>query len=256
MLSRATVSTLCAPDVAAAINAAMGVNAADFDAAEVYGMVMVVDDSGSIRNSRLEDTMRIGVNTVRDSLMGSAARDQILACLKYLNDTRCGRPPIYPWGPLNGLPVLDGHNYQANGGTPLYDETIIAAGVLLAKWREFADQGIPFRGALLVPTDGIDEHSSHLISDVAPVIADLRRYETSFIPMVMGISDGSQSSKAEFTRVAREMGFEDKWILTTDNSPSEIRRAFEVASRASKAASQGAASFSQTAAGGFGGFGA
>ena len=66
------------------------------------------------------------------------------------------------------------------------------------------------------------------------------------IVAAMGISDGI----TDFRAVFRDMGIEDRWILTPGNNPSEIRRAFQVFSQSAVRASQ-AASFSQGAAGGF-----
>ena len=62
----------------------------------------------------------------------------------------------------------------------------------------------------------------------------------------MGISDGT----TDFRAVFREMGIEDRWILTPGNNPSEIRKAFQVFSQSAVRASQ-AASFSQGAISGF-----
>jgi hypothetical protein len=81
---------------------------------------------------------------------------------------------------------------------------------------------------------------------VAALVADLERAE-SHIVAAMGISDGS----TDFRRVFCEMGINDRWVLTPGNSPSEIRKAFQVFSQSAVRASQ-SASFSQTALGGFG----
>jgi hypothetical protein len=66
------------------------------------------------------------------------------------------------------------------------------------------------------------------------------------IVAAMGISDGT----TDFRSVFREMGIEDRWILTPGNNPSEIRKAFQVFSQSAVRASQ-AASFSSSALGGF-----
>jgi hypothetical protein len=63
----------------------------------------------------------------------------------------------------------------------------------------------------------------------------------------IGIADGSTDFKAVFG----EMGIRDEWILTPKNSPSEIRRAFQMLSQSATRASQSATTFSQAAMGGF-----
>ena len=73
--------------------------------------------------------------------------------------------------------------------------------------------------------------------------------QETHIVAAMGIDDGGLT---DFRSVFREMGFHDEWILTPANNPSDIRRAFQVFSQSAVRASQGAASFSQTAQGGSG----
>ncbi len=69
------------------------------------------------------------------------------------------------------------------------------------------------------------------------------------IVAAMGIDDGS----TDFRKVFSDMGIPDEWILTPGNTESEIRKAFQLFSQSAVRASQNAASFSQTAMGGFGG---
>jgi len=82
---------------------------------------------------------------------------------------------------------------------------------------------------------------------VAALVKDLQRAENHIVA-AMGISDGSM----DFRKVFREMGIDDKWILTPGQSAQEIRQAFQVFSQSAVRVSQGAASFSRTALGGFG----
>ncbi len=64
----------------------------------------------------------------------------------------------------------------------------------------------------------------------------------------MGIDNGSTNVQDFF----REMGIRDEWVITPKNSKNDIRKAFQVFSQSAVRASQGAASFSKTALGGFG----
>ena len=63
----------------------------------------------------------------------------------------------------------------------------------------------------------------------------------------MGIDDGA----TPFRDVFREMGIEDRWILTPKSESGEIRRAFRMFSQSAIRASQHAGAFSRAAAGGF-----
>ena len=61
---------------------------------------------------------------------------------------------------------------------------------------------------------------------------------------------GAPARGVDLRAIFREMGIEDRWILTPGNNPSEIRKAFQVFSQSAVRASR-AASFSQGAVGGF-----
>jgi activator of 2-hydroxyglutaryl-CoA dehydratase len=84
---------------------------------------------------------------------------------------------------------------------------------------------------------------------LAPLVETLLRAEMHIIA-AMGIDDGSTN----FRQVFSDMGIPANWILTPQNNPSEIRKAFAFASQSAVRASQaaGGAGFSQVAAGGFG----
>ena len=244
LVSQATAESLNAPDVGRTIRAALGVDANQFDSSEVYASIIMLDDSGSIRFGNNAQVLRDGANLVIQGLRESESRDDIIISILTINGD-----VIYPFGPLENCPELNDKNYNPNKGTPLYDAMITGSGLMIAKWREFAALGATFRGSILFVTDGADEHSTNGASDVKPVIEDLLMRET-FIPMFMGIDDG----RTKFEEVAKDCGIPDQWILTPGNTASEIRKAFAVASRVSKTASQGAKGFSQVATGG--GFGA
>jgi hypothetical protein len=137
-------------------------------------------------------------------------------------------------------------NYDANQGTPLYDQSVVLLGSVVAKTQEFSENGVVARSVTLIITDGADQHSARAkAKDVAALVKDMARAEAHIVA-AMGISDGT----TDFHKVFREMGIEDRWILTPGNNPSEIRKAFQVFSQSAVRASQ-AATFSQAAISGF-----
>lgn len=143
---------------------------------------------------------------------------------------------------------LDAHNYDPNGGTPLYDESVALLATVLAKQQEFAQNGVPCRTVTCIITDGADEHSRKAgAPQIAILVKDMLKAETHII-FTMGIDNGA----CDFKRVFKEMGLEDQWILTPSNNASDIRKAFQVFSQSAVRASQGATAFSKTALGGFG----
>ncbi len=142
---------------------------------------------------------------------------------------------------------MNSSNYDPNQGTPLYDQTAILLATVLAKSQEFSDNGVPCRTVTLLITDGEDVHSMRQnAASVKKIIKDMLRSENHIIA-AMGIDNGNTN----FHQIFEEMGILPEWILTPGNDHGEIRKAFQVFSQSAVRASQGAASFSQTAGGGF-----
>ncbi|MBU2036718.1 hypothetical protein KJ866_00710 [Patescibacteria group bacterium] len=246
-LSAGAINALTVVDLGAQIQPALGISALDVQASEVVIVSMKIDDSGSISAAGNEQSVRDGHNIVVDALGESKQIDNILVQTSYLNGKI-----LYPYVLLDQAKRMDGRNYQANGGTPLYDETMVLLATVMVKYLEFADQGVPARTISLIVTDGRDEHSRKVL-DPAPikkVVTEMLKKERHIIAG-MGIGQ-TQDDKDFFRDIFQRMGLRDEWILTPDNTPSEIRKAFQVFSQSSVRASRSAASFSKTAAGGFG----
>jgi hypothetical protein len=243
-LSATSLQALSIPDLGAQIQAGLGIRPDDVQASEVVLVTLMPDDSGSIRIGGNADAVRSGHNLVLDALLASKQKEGILAHTRYLNGF-----VLFPYCPVEQAIRMDANNYEPNQGTPLYDQSVVLLGTVLAKAREFADAGVPARTVTLIITDGDDQHStrSHA-TDVATLVKDLGAAE-SHIVAAMGVADGH----TDFRRVFREMGIEDRWILTSGNSATEIRRAFQMFSQSAVRASQSAAAFGKAALGGFGG---
>jgi hypothetical protein len=240
VLSPAAYQTLTVIDLGAQIRAGLGVCVDDVQASEVVLLTMMPDDSGSIRFAGNEGAVRDGHNAVLDALKASKQRDGILAHTRYLNGSI-----LFPYRAIDQAEKMTKQNYQAIGGTPLYDQSIVLLGGVLAKAQEFSLNGVVARSVTLIITDGADAGSVRRPKDVAAIVRDMLRSENHIIAG-MGIADGS----TDFVRVFRDMGIEDRWILTPTASSSDIRKAFQVFSQSAVRASQ-AAAFSKTALAGF-----
>lgn len=236
------MQVLAIPDLGAQIQAGLGVSVDDVTSSEVVLVTMLVDDSGSIDSSGNAQVVRDGVNLVMSALASSKQGSGILLSVRYLNGQI-----LAPYAPLEQVPNLDSANYDPRGGTPLYDESIVTLGTVVAKTQEFLDAGVGCRSVTLIVSDGADLHSRrNKPADVAKVVKDMRLTE-SHIVAAMGIDDGS----TDFRSVFANMGMDPKWILTPGNSPTEVRSAFQVFSQSAVRASQSAANFSAAAGAGF-----
>lgn len=230
-------------DIGAQIQAGLGIAPDDVPSSEVVLVTLMPDDSGSIRFGGNAEAVRTGHNLVVEALLQSKQKDDILAHTRYLNGF-----VLYPYRKVADAVRMTSQNYDPNLGTPLYDQTVVLLGTVLAKTREFQQSGVPARTVTLLITDGADMHSSvQTAASVRAVVTDMLKLE-GHVVAAMGI----QEPGTDFRRVFREMGIPDQWILTPGNTQKEIRKAFQTFSQSAVRASQAAGSFSQTALGGFG----
>lgn len=242
-LSASGAQALQVVDLGALIQAGLGVSVDNVMTSEVTLVTQLIDDSGSIRFAGNARAVREGHNLVLEALQSSRQANGILAHTRYLNGS-----VLFPYCLIDQAVRMDAHNYNPNGGTPLYDQTAVILGTVVAKMQEFEENNVPVRAVTLIITDGHDEGSRQQTpASLRPLINDLLRTERHIIA-AMGIDDGA----TDFRRVFREMGLEDRWILTPQNTASEIRAAFQLFSQSAVRASQSGAGFSQTAVGGFG----
>jgi hypothetical protein len=230
-------------DIGAQIQAGLGIAPDDVPSSEVVLVTMMPDDSGSIRFAGNAEVVRSGHNLVIESLLASKQKDDVLVHTRYLNGL-----VLYPYTRLEDAVRMTGQNYDPDQGTPLYDQTVVLLGTVLAKAREFEAAGVPARTITLLITDGADCHSAlQTPAAVKAIVSDLLRMETHIVA-AMGINDGS----TDFRRVFRQMGVPDQWILVPGNTQSEIRKAFRAFSQSAVRVSQTAGSLASAALGGFG----
>lgn len=230
-------------DIGAQIQAGLGIAPDDVPSSEVVLVTMMPDDSGSIRFGANAEAVRSGHNLVIEALLQSKQREDVLVHTRYLNGF-----VLYPYRKLADAVRMTSQNYDPNMGTPLYDQTVVLLGTVLAKAREFEQSGVPARAVTLIITDGADMHSAlQTPASVRAVVEDMLKME-SHIVAAMGIADGG----TDFRRVFGDMGIPDEWILTPGKTQSEIRKAFHSFSQSAVRASQAAGNFGRAALGGFG----
>ncbi len=230
-LSKEALDKLDVVDVGAQIQAGLGLSIDDVGSSEVVLLTMMPDDSSSIQHAGNTDAVREGHNFVLEALGASKQAGEVLAHTRYLNGH-----VLFPYTQLAHAQKLTAANYDPRLGTPLYDQSVVLLGTVVAKAQELAQAGIAVRTVTLIITDGADCGSTRCkAADVAAIVRDMLAQE-SHIVAAMGIKDGS----TDFKRVFREMGIPDRWILTPGNSASEVRRAFQVFSQSAVRAAAGA----------------
>ena len=141
-------------DFGAQIQNGMGLTPDDVPSAEVVLVTMMPDDSGSIKFAGNAQAVRDGHNHVLDALGAAKQQADVLVHNRYLNGH-----VLYPYTRVDAATKMSSRNYNPNQGTPLYDQTVVLLGTVLAKTQEFEDCGVPVRSVTLIITDGGDCHS-------------------------------------------------------------------------------------------------
>jgi len=248
IISGKAIQALNIPDMGAQIQAGLGIDVDDVPASETTLVAMLIDDSPSINGiPNGPQAVCTGQNMMIDSLVNSKQKDSILTGTWLLNDDN----PVQPFIDVeNSIRLKENDNYYTRGCTPLYRKANLVLGTTVAKMQEFADNGVACRAVVVIVTDGYDEDYSNTgrtvqASDCNIVIKELQE---NVIVLFMGIN----GSRVDFNGIADEMGIPSQNVYTPDNTESEIRKAFGMASRSAIRASQNALGFSQAAIGGFG----
>lgn len=219
----------------------LGVTPDLVDSSQVFAFFGVIDDSGSIQFAGNTQVVIDGYNGILDALIKSGAGDETIVGATLFNGG-----VLHPVCALGDAKRLNTGNYLPGGTTPLFDRVIQTYQLVVQKCDEFQDTGASFKGVVVIVTDGNDVGSRSTAADVKAVLQPLLKSEVVSV-VALGISDGTTDFRTVFT----SMGIPDGLVLTINDDPSSVRRAFGVVSRATAAASQGA-SLSQTGLGGFG----
>jgi hypothetical protein len=237
--SSAQALNLNIKDIGTAIVAGMGIDVGQVQTSAVTLVSVLMDDSGSVAG--FANLMVEGYNNAIDAQQESKQKDSIVWHSRALSGQ------VYtPYVDLINVPRLALGVFDPSlGHTPLYDQTLVLLGTVIAKAQEFADEGISCRSITLIVTDGEDNSSRRAgAKDVATVVQDMIRQERH---IVTGMGVGS----SKFQQVFRNMGLQDQWILTTKSTKHEMRQAWNIWSQSAVSVSQ-AANLSQVSQQGFG----
>src|SRR5262245_14977260 len=150
-LSAQSMQALGNLNVGAQIQAGLGVAAEDVQASEVFLITQLIDDSGSIRFAGNMQHVKDGHNLMLGAFTQSKQKEGFLVHTRYLNGT-----VLFPYVKLDDAKKMDGHNYNPNGDTPLYDQALVTLAGVIAKTQEFEDAGVPVHSITAIVSDGAD----------------------------------------------------------------------------------------------------
>lgn len=232
-LPEETVGLLTDVDIGEQIMGAMGVSADDVPGSEAIFVTMLIDDSGSIGDSGNTDYMIEGQNLVLDALADSNQKNDVLVNTVLLNGT-LGAGYAF----LDDAIRLNRSNYRPYGGTPLFSQSLVVLGSVLAKEQYFKMKGVACRSITLIATDGGNTDGVK-VANVKALVDKLLQTENHIVAG-MGIQDRYGTN---FTDIFRSMGIADDWIMVAKGAnPDELKKAirekFRLFSQSARIASQ------------------
>lgn len=229
-------------------NAAMGVAARTVKAREPYAIHFRVDNTLSITEiPQGPQLVCDGVNMVPTNIRNRKAGQSSIMSVSWFNGT------ALPYTLIDDFPMLvqgvakAGPNqllYKPDfGRTPLYDNMFDGCVLSIGKVQEFINLNKTARATTVFVSDGANNVTpEHSIKDLLEMITGMRASEQHLI-IGVGIDDGY----TDFRKLFREVGIEEKWILTPGANSDEIAAAFGAVSQVSGAMSQQGATPSQMA---------
>ena len=221
-LSPRSQAALEQPGVADQIGNALAMSVSITRPAELLLVNMMPDDSGSMTDPivRYRDptpkrlSVIAGHNKLMEMMAAAPGGNRILLQTRYLN----GRV-LNPFSPLARCQQLTNENYPCPGGTPLFAQTLVTLGTVIAKTEELTELGATVRSATLIMTDAeATDSNPELAANVASVVRDIGNIGDH---IVAGMGIGSSN----FTATFRQMGIDPQYIFSA-NSLQEISEMF------------------------------
>lgn len=240
MITQDALRSLRMIDLNAQIRPALGVDIDHLAATEMVLVTLLMDDSRSIKVAGNAQRIRDGHNRIKNEvLQQSRGSEDVTMHCRFLNPSismPAGMTDIlYNYVLLPQASDMTEDNYDPEGITPLYDQLAVVLGTAQAEAMRFINLNMPCRSIVCVVTDGADYGSrEHTPATVRPIVQSMLAQEFNIVA-AMGIQDDVGTN---FREVFRACGIPEDWILTPDNTDSEIRRAFGMLSRSISRASQ------------------
>lgn len=226
---------LAVPDIGREIGASLGISG---QAGELLLVTILADDSESIGYQASE--VRQGHTLMLEALGGGFATE-VLVHTRLLSGG-----VLSPYKQLSEAARLTGANYSASAGsTPLYAQSVITLGSVMAKAREEEAAGRRVRTFTLIITDGEDNASlATTATAVRHLVTDMLEFATNHIVAGMGIGDPDV-----FRRILRGMGIPAAWIFTPSSSVDELRAVFKTVADSLELAATSESGFLQLTSG-------
>jgi len=231
VISPETAKALQNPAVMLAIEAAMKGSVSTKTPGRLLLVTLMPDDSYSIFSDESggifswtdkAQSIVTGHNELLKGMMEGPERNRALLQTRYLNGQM-----LNPFSPLAFAQPMTTKNYFGDpSGTPLYAQTFITLGAVLAKTEELTANGATARSATLIMTDGQPtDNSVTLRAQLSRLIGEMKEVGDH---VVAGMGIGPESL---YRSTFIDMGLDPGFIYTA-NSRDEILEAFRMFGKA------------------------
>ncbi len=211
-----TQALLAAGDIGPEVEDALGVAGT---AASLVLVTILVDDTASLGAiPQGAEAVRLGHNRCLDVLKEQDATE-VLVHTRTLN-----QGSISPYCKLTEAAQLTTDNYQPIWpSTPLYRQTVVTLGAVMAKARDEKERGRRVHAFTLIITDGQDNASGEITVDhVRFLVRDMLEFSKGYAVAGMGIG-----SPEEFQRIFGAMGIPKDRLFTADATEEDILKSFQ-----------------------------
>lgn len=209
-------------------------------ARELLLSTLLVDDSPSIGPHIA--AVQLGHDTMLAALAPEQDSADVLVHTRALN---CGT--LSPYQAITHATRLTDENfsrYTLLEGTPLYLQSLLTLGTVMAKAQEEEDRGARVRTFTLIITDGEDNRSgSTTVRHINALVKDMLEFSTNHIIAGMGVGEFG------FRRVFLSMGIPERWIYDAGANADTLRGAFQEVAASLRIAAASEDGFAQLTAG-------
>lgn len=195
----------------------VGAQVDDLNTDDVTLLSVIIDMSSSMGSVR--DDVIDAFNQMARALNDSKAADSIIVSAWTFDDST---NLLFGYTPIDQVKDLTRREYTPRGATALYDAVLDGFTGIVGYGQDLRNNGIRTRSIVIVISDGGDNVSKNTAAAVRTVAQDLIKQEFYTLAFV-GLGDAPT-----FTQIAQNMGFPN--VLTTQNTPSEIRRTLNLIS--------------------------
>jgi len=195
----------------------IGAQVDDLNTDDVTLLSVIIDESSSMGSVR--DDVIDSFNQMARALNDSKAADSIIMSAWAFNDNA---RLMFGYTPIDQVKDLTRKEYSPSGATALYDAVLDGFTGIVGYGQDLRNNGIRTRSIVVVISDGGDNVSQKTSSAVRTVAQDLIKQEFYTLAFV-GLGDAPL-----FNQIAQDMGFPN--VLTTQNTPGEIRRTLNLIS--------------------------